>query len=407
MHGKLKDGKIIFFITFFLYSGYYAGLALILSSGFVDLSRYYSVPLRLLLCILMLYIIKKNFSGLNIPKNKSIFFLFFLFSAFYIIKILYSEIIAVNSEAYSRSWYEFIFYFISFCVLPFITYSLLDFKKYYKVTIDALVFSGFVLGLLSLYLYKDILASGLGRISLTKYQNPDMETLSPLALSYAGALTIILCIYKLIFRKTAVTKNTIYLYVTIVLSAIMFFLGASRGSVFVLVACVPFFVINSSLKQKRVFIMLMIVLIPAIVWGAIAAGSVVFSRTADISSDISSGASSAVRLDIWNNAWIEFADNPILGGVIEVNSTHTHNIFLEVLMATGIIGFIMFIYLCAISFKRGLITTKTEKYFLISVLVFVNGIIQYTFSGAIWGAILLFAPMGMMISQPLKNARVQ
>ena len=43
-------------------------------------------------------------------------------------------------------------------------------------------------------------------------------------------------------------------------------------------------------------------------------------------------------------------NNPVLGGSIEVSGIYPHNIILEVLMSTGIIGFMLFVYLFITAF---------------------------------------------------------
>ena len=78
--------KIIRFITFFLFSGYYAFLAILIALNLTSVSRYVTVPLRLLTTILMLYVIVK------IGKKKSLkniyILLFICFWILYIIKVL-------------------------------------------------------------------------------------------------------------------------------------------------------------------------------------------------------------------------------------------------------------------------------------------------------------------------------
>ena len=52
--------KIVFLVSFFTYSGYYAGLAIIFSLNLTTLSRYYSIPLRIVLALAMIYLIIKS-----------------------------------------------------------------------------------------------------------------------------------------------------------------------------------------------------------------------------------------------------------------------------------------------------------------------------------------------------------
>jgi len=75
---KKIEEKLIYFITFFSFSGYYAGLALVISLGFMHFSRYYSVPLRIITTFIMIYVIVHNIKSFNSQKKKYIMIIFCL-----------------------------------------------------------------------------------------------------------------------------------------------------------------------------------------------------------------------------------------------------------------------------------------------------------------------------------------
>ena len=378
-------------MSFFSYAGYYAGLALIMSSGKIELSRYYSVPLRLILVCLMVVLIIKNIHHGEMHFRKGYLPVMVLFAITYIIKVIFT---GANYGHLSRSWYEYIFFFLSYSIFPFFAFAFINFEKYKKPILDSLIFSGFVLGVLSLYLYKSILSMGIGRISLIKYQFPNVETLSPLALSYSGVLIIILCFYKIVYEKIKSFWHKAYLYATIILSFIMFFLGASRGSLVVLLLCVPFILYHASFRNKSRILLLCIIAIPLVLYGAEVTGSAIFTRT---ESTIETGDASG-RQQLWSQAYEEFKRHPFFGGRIEVSGIYPHNVFLELLMATGIFGSLLFSIILFKSFLRGTRMIKYDKIYMIPTLILINGLAQHTFSGSIYGAVLLFMPMGMIYS---------
>lgn len=384
--------RLIFIVVFFVYSGYYAGLALIFSAGFFESSRFYSIPLRLFLVVLMSYIIGKYYKNSKWGPNYSVLTLFIIL---YFFKVLYTENLPPNKITMGRGWYEYCFYFFSFCVLPFFTFSTIDFRKYKNTILNAFIFSGFALGVLSLFLYKDMLIQGVGRISMAKYENPETEeTLSPLALSYSGAITITLCVYRLIYDKTISSFNKLYLYLTTALSFIMFFLGATRGSLVALILSIPVLMYFGSLKNKVRITLLTIIVVPLVIYGAEATGSAIFTRTAD---SLETGDASG-REGLWSDAFNEFLENPLLGGRIEVSGIYPHNIFLETLMATGIVGFLLFVYVFLSSFINGIKLSNQNTDYLIPFLIFINAFSQHMFTGGLWSAILLFVPMGTLLS---------
>ena len=79
-----------------------------------------------------------------------------------------------------------------------------------------------------------------------------------------------------------------------------------------------------------------------------------------LSNDTSSD-SSVIRLRIWKNAIDKFKKNPVLGSgfgisypdkISAINYVHPHNIILELLAETGVVGFSVFAILYGLIFKR-------------------------------------------------------
>jgi uncharacterized membrane protein YkvI len=138
--------RIIYFISFCLYSGYYAGLAIILALNFSELSRYYSIPFRVLLMILMLIVIHRNRHQILTKQKSVLTFLFIVFWIIYILKVLYTENLVLDGEL-GRFWFEYIFYGLTYVVLPYLTFYLVDNVKYRNAILNGLISSGFILGI--------------------------------------------------------------------------------------------------------------------------------------------------------------------------------------------------------------------------------------------------------------------
>lgn len=381
--------KIIYFISFFIYSGYYALLALVISIGRIENSRLFTIPLRLLTTVFMGYVIYKN--SHNLRKIKKPYILIFItFWILYFFKVLF---IQNSGDSLRLYWIEYILYSINFAVFPFLMFASISFKEYKNTILNSIIFSGFIMGIISLYLYKDILVIGVGRISDISYENPEQETLSPLALSYAGALTIILSIYKIVYYKMNTIVNKAYLFITIILSSVMFFLGASRGSLFALVMCLPIFFFVGSIANKIKIFFLVIVAIPLIILGAEISGSSVFTRSVDtIESRSATG-----REELWEDAWNEFLQYPFLGGKIEIGF-YPHNLILEILMATGIVGFILIMMVFAKGSIQNHKIIKLDNDYVWVTLILIQGFSQHMFTGALYFAVLVFFPLGLIYS---------
>jgi oligosaccharide repeat unit polymerase len=291
-----------------------------------------------------------------------------------------------------RSWQDYILYPINYCLLPFLSFAAIDFDKYKKVILNALILSGLLMACTCLYLYRDWLSLGLGRISDINYIDLDAELISPLSLSYSGALTIILCCYYLFIEKPKLKKTTtIYLIFNIVVSFYIFLLGSSRGSAVAIVVCIPLFVLYLPMRNKLRFILILILSLPIILWAIVKTGSSILDR---IESTLDSGDVS--RGELWLNAWNEFINYPLLGNRIEIGF-YPHNFILETLMATGIVGFFLLFYLLFVGIKRVYKISFVDKKYIIPFIILLQGICQYSFSGAIYSAVLIFFPLGLLI----------
>lgn len=385
LNKQLVKNFIIRYYSFFLYSGYYIGLELILFTGNKSLSRFYTLPIRLVFPFLVLILIRYN--G-RIHTNKNTFLLFLLF-LYYLVKVLVTE---NRYDAFlSRLWYEYIMYFIIFCMSTFVFFSNIDLKKFLPTIIKTILFSGFLLSISTIYLYKDALFLGLGRISMLKYESgmEDSDIISPLALAYGAALNLSLIVpyYKIYANRKLLTK--IYLLLNGILSLIIFALGSTRGALIAFVLSIVYYIISTK-KSKLKNLIILSLFTPIFIYIIELSGSNLLTRTAN---SINEGDSSG-RSSLWDAAVTEFKTYPIFGGRIEVSGIHPHNIFLEVGMSMGIIGLIIFIWLLVSSIIKANQIKFDYKIFI--YIIFINAISQHLFTGAFWGSILLFFSLGLM-----------
>jgi len=383
----LQSKTIVFFISFFLQSGYYLGLLTMYSMGLSNLTRYYSIPLRLLMIVIMTIFIKRNFK--NLRKSKDVIFVFFCFSLIYLIKILFTNEVFGN---YRYSQLEYFFYYVSYCFLPFLFFSSIDLSKYFNHIKNGLFVSGLLLSVLTIISFRQLLESGgIARISQLSYQTGE-AVISPLALAYSGSLTIIVCLFCLFFEKNNFKKSLIYL-IAIILSLIPFFLGASRGALLSVGLCVILYFFLSSIKGKTVFLVLSVISFPFFLFMIELSGTGLFVRT---SSTIDSGNSSG-REYLWADAINEFKDNPVFGGRIEVSGIYPHNIFLEVLMAMGAVGFVVFILFIIFSMLKLKKIERHKRIFIYAILIFAFSMSM--FSGGLYSSIIFFSTLGLLNSK--------
>jgi hypothetical protein len=390
IESKLKN-QLVYLVSFFSWSGYNAGLAIVISMGLTSYSRQlYSLPLRLIMSVIMVYVVLNNTKALSLNRKKTLILLFILFWILYFIKVVYCY-----NQGYPlfRRWFEYIFYAVNYCCLPFLMFASIDFNKYKNTILNALIFAGFIMACTCLYLYRSLLFIGLGRISDILYSDSTTEVLTPLALSYCGALTMILCLYKLFFENTSVKiMSKIYLVTAIIVSFWIFLLGSSRGSVVAIVICIPIFILYLPYRSKLKFGIGIIVLTPLILWATVRSGSSILDR---VNNSIEN--SEINRGELWISAWREFIDYPLLGNRIEIDF-YPHNFILETLMSTGFVGFFLLFIVLITAIVRVYKISFIDKKYIVLFVILLQGLAFYSFSGAIYFATLVFMPLGMIYS---------
>lgn len=395
---KILFASIIFFITFFTYSGYYAGLGIILELFGNSASRFYSIPLRLIYCFLCFcFIVYSVICYLNNNKkiNSNIIFLFFSISIF-IFYLSVHYLLNINENISTNQSYEYFFYLIAYALFPFLFYSLMNYRKYERLLIFTNIISGLILGLVSILLYRSILGDSFSRISTLKYEGVS-DFLSPLALSYSASLAITLSIFYWLNSNPNKYLKILLLF-SIGVSLFVFLLGASRGSILTIFSCFLIYFVTLNVKKIFISIASFFALIVIMYYAAIYSGSSIFDRFLNIGSAYSNNDSSVTgRLDIWKEAIFLIKQSPILGGNFEANNVYPHNIFLEALMSTGVLGFLIFIFITIYGLYLSSKAYLCEKKYL-PFIILVHGIVMGLFSGSLYTSILFFVGLGLTIS---------
>lgn len=370
--------KIILFSAFFIaFSGYYIALILLSNLGKISYSLYITTTIRFILLSLIFLVFIKNSR-----KNNSIgIYFFIIFSIIYILKIFFY--IPDYPSYYKITPIIMLLYFISFFLLPFLLIFYTNFNKNdYQTIYRSIFYSSLIFCILVLIFYNQYLGETT-RISLAIEK--DENYISPLTLSYISTILIVFCFHQIfIFRK-----NLIISFISLGVSIIPFFLGASRGSVISILFLLIFHIFAT--KNLRLKIYISIALVLSIVFLSFLSEyfqSSLWERITSLSEDIKTGSTSSIRLNLWSEALNIFSNNPFLGKNLLLESTgfHPHNILVESLMTTGIFGFLALLSLIFISFYRAIIITRYYTYAYWIVALFLISLIQNMFSGSIYTA---------------------
>lgn len=378
---RSKFYNLNLFLVFFLgLSGYYVILILIANMGLNSVSRMFTIPVRLIVVFSLLIL---NTRSLLVRNSQLPYKLFLFFSFVYLIRIFLE---ALNNKPIYISEWDILIYFLSFMVIPFILMSKIEFTETdYKKIFMSILIGALGVALLTYFYYGQLI----GRVSrITEEVSRNENFISPLALSYCSVLGICIGLSYLLTNKVSKFR-LLFILISILVCLVPFFLGSSRGSVFaILVPFILYVFFSKGLGNKIRFWTVAGVVVLAFIESTNYFGEGLFNRFTSISKDIDNGNSSAVRIEFWKAGIEQFMAHPFFGNSLqsEYAKFHPHNIFIEILISTGIIGFIPFFIFVILIFKNIVIIIKTrQKYFWLTN-VFLIGFIQNMFTGAIWSA---------------------
>ena len=355
----------LYLVSFISFIGFTAIIFFVMSLGIIEDSRLYTIPLRVFSVVLMIvYVLLTNFKPSYVKIG---YFLFFSFFLFYFFKVIL-EIINGNPELHMPG-HEFILYSIMYAIIPFLFFSQKKKDIDYETIFNALYYSGVLFTIVSFFYYTSI--------KLT-HGNFDRfhSAFDPIIISYNGALLIGICAIRLITDREYQRKRK--LFVGCLFGAIPFLIGGSRGPILSLILPLAFAMLYyNDLKIKFSFFLYIILAVFTLSLLAQWLGSLSFERLFNLQKDLAEGTGEVIRLEIWFTSINQFLNSPIWGDSIQKHGgSYPHNLILEVLMSTGIIGFIPYFILLLIGLKRSVSLIKIKPslswifiFFFISLLM--------------------------------------
>jgi O-antigen ligase len=194
------------------------------------------------------------------------------------------------------------------------------------------------------------------------------------------------------FKNQLINKYKFILYFSLIISFPVIFFNGTRIMWVVLSILISFILFSLIKNKKKLVIVLFIILGLGTIF--INNNPVVQARIYSITD--TQNASNSERLRMWRSAWMMFEDHPIAGVGLgnymeqyrtkyilpeakERNQWHAHNVLMQMLAETGIIGFIP--YLCMVvyflweSFTRWRNTKKLDTllFFCVTLGFFLHG----------------------------------
>lgn len=378
-----------------MFGGYYILLFIFLNL-IGGSSTIITIPIRVLILVILFFLMIKRNNGIRAIEDTLMKLLSFL----YVLRIFY-ELFRGNSD-YHISTILFLFYFLGFVFIPYLLISNTSYEiKNLKLIYNSILYSSVLFALSAIYFYSSFIGQQIGRISNIIDRDSD-NYFSPLSMSACGALGFLLSLSFFMTTKEIRFKKKILVLLVIFLCFIPLILGSSKGSFVALLIAISFiFFYLKGFKKKIWFLVFFFLLIIIASYLIEIIGSNIIVRFMDIGESIDTGKrSSGIRVEIWKACINQFIYNPIFGNSLESEylGAKPHNIFLEIMVSTGLFGLIPFLFLIWRCFKIAIkIVKKFPLYSWISGLFIFNFIISL-FSGSLYSATWLFISIALLIS---------
>jgi O-antigen ligase len=359
-------------------------------TGDIDGTRIVSIPVRLLSCILLLYLLFKSKLKLDSPE----FFLISIFTILYFIRIFLTA--TEIKQSFYQSLPEFVLYYFAYMFIPLACLFLAKNIKYdvAKLGKDLLLLSLFFLVPVNIFY-----GSYLGQLSrIEEVVSQDGVWANPLMLSYVSSIIFVLVLSNLLCDKKYFLSRPLLLLIFL-LALVPFILGASRGALLAFIAFLLFTIIIQPLTVKTLrFYFITLISLPILIILSFKFEIGGLYRLLEVQEAVRDGASEYTRLTRWKLSFSQFSENPFFGNsLVEFTSrNYPHNIFMEILISTGSIGFtVFFLLIIRISYQAITIIRNTQNNLWV-VGLFIIGFVGANFSGNITNQAYLALSMGLI-----------
>lgn len=328
-----------------------------------------------LLSLVLFFIYSRKRSNL-IPE-----ILLLCFSFFYISR-LFIEILVDNP--YHISPLLVLVNFLLGTILPFILIGRVSFTQYqYNLIYKTFIYGGLLFGVLIFNYYGKYIGE-VERISTIT--TGDADVIGPLDMAYISSMIIGVTLFYLYGNKVTI-KNVLISLCVIAINIVPFFLGASRGAFLSILFALLVIVLSKPSVKVLLKVLCTVSFLMLLVYHLTDnLGDGLISRINDIGESRSTGGEANLRITIWKQALSQFESSPIIGHGLQTKGIlmYPHNLFIETLLTTGVLGFIPMLLLIFLAFRKSVKIIRTRKEYIWIVALFLICFVQSMFSFSIY-----------------------
>lgn len=357
-------------------------------------SRVFSIPFRVTLLVLCIFLIASSVVGRRAFTRPSIAIVMLAFWFIYSWKLVVA-IVLDESRLGMREPVEYLWLAFGTVVIPMVAamfvYPRDAYRKALYLTwiLCVAASAGF---LLSIPFGYAIVAGG--RVALT--------SLNTISAGHLGVSTTSLGLFLLVAQRRSSFGRVMAFGLGSILGVIVMVLAGARGPALALMAtggCLG----SIAMKRRsgRWLVVLAAVAIFSVPWltkvlsiGAPDGSLPIVSRLSETS------LTHGPRIDLWTSALRVFWESPVLGaGVVDPEvQSYPHNLLIESLMATGVIGGALFGLLFLTAVHRSLSSVRRTRDLAWIGILFIQYAVGAMFSGGLYGSSRFWILLGVVIA---------
>lgn len=316
------------------------------------------------------------------------------FSVFYFFRLVIE--IILNKPYHIEPHLVFVNYILG-TIIPFLIIGRVRFFNFhYRIIYKTFIYGGLLFGILIYINYGQYIGE-VTRVS--SMSTGDDEIIGPLDMAYIASMVIGVVLFHFYGNRVNL-KKIILSFIVIGVNTIPFFLGASRGAILSIIF--PFFIIGLSkpgIKSsiKTILSVILLLYLGVMLTGYLGEG--LLERVNNLESSANNGNTNS-RIWIWRQALSQFTQNPIMGDGLQTKGIlmYPHNLFIETLLTTGILGFIPMFLLVYHAFRKSIMIIRRRKEYTWLVALFLICFIQSMFSFAIYSNKWFWLAMALLFS---------
>ena len=355
-----------------------------------------------LFCSLVIILFLFNSKKIKINKFSIPLFLFLIL---YSIRLIF-DVFFLNLNSGYPNLLIFSYFFggtISVCFAILLSNKYINISYVLKYYIYFLCLSNVIIFILLIKLSQlNILTLFSQRLSFGINENETNDIINSITISVNAALLLIYFMFSSIFKFYLITIDKYIIRILILLCIINLILSGSRGPMISMVFIFILMLVQARKLNLFFFFRstIFIIIFSFIFFEALNLKLNDLNYVQRIySNDEITIFKDDNRKELYISAYLQFTKNPIFGDKYfeEITKTYPHNIFLEVLMSTGLVGILFFLLhifnLVFLYFKNYNIKNNSTFLFYITFFYFSCSL----FSSSIWGNLEFFIFSALLI----------